>query len=125
MNEYEEGAKEVLRLILFFENYFVKRQVYCNGEIEVGDHTFRWNSTSRQFEVFFDERWSSATRIHEMEIPGILLSNIEELYDSCLKEQGRIATVLSDAARVGNEFADKLLTAERKERKEEEVHVIV
>lgn len=121
MNKYEEGAKEVLRLILFFESYFVENQIYCNGEVEVDGYNFRWNSSSRQFEVLSQDRWSSATRIHEMEVPGILLSNIEGLYEACLKEQRRIAKVLNDASDVGNEFADKLL---RENPKKENIHAI-
>ena len=44
-----------------------------------------------------------------MEIPGILLKNIETLYDACVSEQKRVVNVLDEASDTANDFGDRLV----------------
>ena len=118
--DYEVHAKEVLRLVSLFEKLFVDSRMYCDAEIKVDGLFFRWSSRGRQLQYReeYDERWTHAARVFKMEIPGILLKNIEELYNACLAEQERVANVLSEASDTGNDFADMLLLElNREERK--------
>ena len=110
--EYEEGAKEVLRLLSLIEDRFVNHcRFYCVGKIEVDGVYFRWNPRARQIQYRegFDEQWVHAGRVFEMEIPGILLKNIETLYDACLSEQKRVIDVLDEASDTANDFGDRLV----------------
>mgnify|MGYP003132838368 CR=1 FL=1 len=110
--EYEEGAKEVLRLLSLFEERFCNGcKFYCTAEVEIEGFFFRWNPRSRHIEYreSFDERWVHAGRVFCMEVPAVLVNNIKLLYDACIEEQGRVAKLLSEASGSGNDFADMLL----------------
>ena len=83
---YEESAKEVLRLVQFFEGLFTKSSLYCETAIAVDVDPdgkdkiyFKWSPRVRQLQYrgSFNDSWAHAARVFEMEIPGILLKNIE------------------------------------------------
>ena len=110
--EYEEGAKEVLRLLGLIEERFAHHLCfYCGAEVEIDGYYFRWNPRARQLQYreSFDEQWVHAGRVFQMEVPGILVKNIQVLYDACVAEKQRVTTVLSEASSIGNDFADMLL----------------
>ena len=110
--KYEEGAKEVLRLLSLIEERFVNQcRFYCMAKMEVDGVYFRWNPRARQIQYRegFDEQWVHAGRVFEMEIPGVLVKNIQALYDACVDEQSRVAKILSEASSTGNDFVDMLL----------------
>ena len=115
---YEESAKEVLRLVQFFEGLFVKSGFYCETATAVDVDPdgkdkiyFKWSPRMRQLQYrgSFNDSWAHAARVFEMEIPGILLKNIETLYDACLSEQKRVIDVLDEASDTGNDFGDRLV----------------
>jgi hypothetical protein len=115
---YEESAKEVLRLVQFFEGLFVKSGLYCETAIAVDVDPdgkdkiyFKWSPRMRQLQYrgSFNDSWAHAARVFEMEIPGILLKNIEALYDACMSEQTRVTAVLGEASDTGSDFGDRLV----------------
>ena len=115
---YEESAKEVLRLVQFFEGLFTKSSLYCETAIAVDVDPdgkdkiyFKWSPRVRQLQYrgSFNDSWAHAARVFEMEIPGILLKNIETLYDACLSEQKRVVNVLDEASDTANDFGDRLV----------------
>lgn len=115
---YEESAKEVLRLVQFFEGLFTKSSLYCETAIAVDVDPdgkdkiyFKWSPRVRQLQYrgSFNESWAHAARVFEMEIPGILLKNIEALYDACVSEQERVTAVLGEASDTGSDFGDRLV----------------
>jgi|TARA_R110000824_G_scaffold211889_6_gene398141 hypothetical protein len=109
--DYEVHAKEVLRLVSLFEGLFIRNKIYCDASIEVDGLYFKWSSRSRQLQYRgeHDVGWTHAARVFQMEVPAILIKNVEELYSACLAEQSRVANVLSEASDTGNSFADMLL----------------
>jgi|TARA_R110001583_G_scaffold74292_4_gene205899 hypothetical protein len=109
--DYEVHAKEVLRLVSLFEDIFTRSSIYCDAEIRVGDVYFKWTARGRQLQYRGEhsDRWFHAARVFQMEIPALLIKNIEELYRACLAEQSRVANVLSEASETGSSFADMLL----------------
>tara|TARA_R100000951_G_scaffold116158_3_gene126781 strand:+ start:126 stop:500 length:375 start_codon:yes stop_codon:yes gene_type:complete len=109
---YEEGAKEVLRLLALFEDRFSRQcSFYCTAEAEIDGLHFRWNPRARQIQYreSYDEQWVHAGRVFHMEVPGIVVENIQVLYDACVEEQSRVSELLSKASSTGNSFADMLL----------------
>jgi hypothetical protein len=108
--DYAAEAKEALRLVTLLERQFHESELYCESGIESDGVWFRWSPKLRQIQYRedLDDSWSHVARVFKMEIPGILLKNAEALYESCLSEQSRVATVLSEATETGGEFADRL-----------------
>ena len=115
---YEDSAKEVLRLVQFFEGLFTKSNLYCETAIAVDVDPdgkdkiyFKWSPRLRQLQYrgSFNDSWAHAARVFEMEIPGILLKNIETLYDACVSEQERVIAVLDEASDTANDFGDRLV----------------
>jgi hypothetical protein len=124
---YGESAKEVLRLVQFFEDQFTKSSLYCEGVIEVfadaeeRDPTyFRWSPRARQIQYrdTMTCTWVHAARVFEMEIPGLLLKNVEKLYDECVSEQQRVTGILDEASDIANDFGDRLVLSLSKEDKD-------
>jgi hypothetical protein len=114
--DYALEAKEVLRLVSLMEKYFYDMGYFCEAGIEVDGVWFRWSPRARQIQYREDlgDEWAHVSRVFRMEIPGILLKNIEDLYFACTSEQRRVASVLSEGTGAGGAFADKL-AAELKE----------
>ncbi len=118
--DYALEAREALRLVALFEKQFYDSDLYCGAFIDVDGVWIQWCPRSRQIQYRedLDDQWTHASRVFKMEIPGILLKNIEALYvllkniealyDACLSEQERVANVLSEATDIGGAFADKL-----------------
>lgn len=108
--DYALEAREALRLVALFEKQFYDSGLYCGAFIDVDGVWIQWCPRSRQIQYRedLDDQWTHASRVFKMEIPGILLKNIEALYDACLSEQERVANVLSEATDIGGAFADKL-----------------
>lgn len=108
--DYALEAREALRLVSLLERQFYDSALYCDAGIDVDGVWFRWCPRVRQIQYRedLDDQWSHVARVFKMEIPGILLKNAEALYEACLSEQERVATVLSEATDIGGTFADKL-----------------
>mgnify|MGYP003137490290 CR=1 FL=1 len=112
---YEHAAKEVLRLVAFFEGLFVRHRLYCDTIITVKDYQFRWRTASRGFEYkVFDSTdvWSPVKNVFNMEIAAVFLDCIGLLYESACGEQERITGVLEGAIGTGNQFADRVVGKE-------------
>tara|TARA_R110002110_G_scaffold154218_3_gene348006 strand:- start:836 stop:1231 length:396 start_codon:yes stop_codon:yes gene_type:complete len=110
MGDYEVAAREVLRLLSFFEQLFTKQQLYCAAEIDCDGGQYRWGGSRRGFEYCcVPDEWHPVKNVYDMEIAAGLLSRIEDLHVAALEEQSRLANVLGDAAEVGRSFAEKQL----------------
>tara|TARA_Y100000034_G_C6645689_1_gene282431 strand:- start:157 stop:588 length:432 start_codon:yes stop_codon:yes gene_type:complete len=115
---YEDSAKEVLRLMGFFEKKFIEGKLYCGASVVDGSNEYRWRGAFRGFEyraVGGCSEWFSVKNVNDMEAMAGLVLVAEELYDAVLKEQSRIAKVLDKSAEVGNDFADRLISKERED----------
>ena len=112
---YEDSAKEVLRLVSFFEKKFIEGKLYCCATAANGTNEYRWRGAFKGFEYRAQgarTEWVPVKNVNDMEAMAGLVSIAEQLYDSVLKEQSRIAKVLSDSAEAGNAFADRLISKE-------------
>ena len=108
--DYATEAREALRLVSLFEKHFYEMDFYCEAGIEVDGIWFRWSPRAKQIQYREDlnETWSHVARVFKMEIPAVMLSNIEGLFAACVAEQERVARILQEATGAGNTFADTL-----------------
>jgi len=110
-DRYEVAAREVLRLVTFFEKVFSEDHLYCTAVIPCEGGFYSWHGSRRGFE--FTDKVSGTSRsirnVHDMEIAAGLVYRIEEMYSAALEEQSRVANVLEEAAEVGRLFAEKQL----------------
>ena len=112
---YEDSAKEVLRLVSFFEKKFIEGKLYCCATAANGTNEYRWRGAFKGFEYRAQgarTEWVPVKNVNDMEAMAGLVEVAEELHAAVLKEQSRIAKVLSDSAERGNAFADKLISKE-------------
>ena len=112
---YEDSAKEVLRLVGFFEKKFIEQKLYCVASVTDGTTEYRWRGAFKGFEYrLLGSRasWVPVKNVNDMEAMAGLVSVAETLYDAVLKEQSRIATVLEESAKAGNTFANRLISEE-------------
>lgn len=112
---YEDSAKEVLRLVSFFEKKFIEQRLYCCSLVTDGVNEYRWRGAFKGFEyrsLGSRANWVPVKNVNDMEAMAGLVSMAEKLYDAVLKEQSRIAKVLEESAEAGNTFADRLISEE-------------
>jgi len=106
---YGEAAKEVLRLVGYFEALFSRHGLYCDSSVVVDALTFRWRTAHKGFEYCRDGgQWLAVRNVFDMEVAAVLLESIGDVYLSARSEQERVTAVLESAAETGNAFADML-----------------